>query len=105
MINAPADPTLVGGKVVDPIRGHLAQFLVREVLRLDPTRLTARLPLPARSPVISYDFLLLGIHRNHGLTTALERADFAVNVLELVVAIGVILPLLGLAVGLQAIAH
>src|SRR5947199_5654424 len=105
MIDTHADPAIVGGKIVDPVRGHFAQFLVREVLRLDSARLTAWFPLPAGSPVISYDFLLLGIDRDHGLTTALERADFAVDVLELVVAVGVILPFLGLAIGLQAIAH
>src|SRR5208337_3311479 len=74
MIDPDAHPALIGGKVVDPVGGYLAQFLVREVLRSDPARLTARFPLPARSPVISY-FYCIG--PMHGGTCFLEiTCDF-----------------------------
>src|SRR5512135_1081031 len=54
--------------------------------------------------LIAHQFLLLGIDRDDRLTAPLERPDLAVDVLELRVAVGVILPLLRLAVGLQVIA-
>ena len=54
--------------------------------------------------MVSDQFLLLGIDRDDRLATPLERSDLAVDVLELGIAVGVILPLLGLAVGLEVVA-
>src|SRR5262249_56876408 len=60
-------------------------------------------PFLAGVLVIADQFLLLGIDRDDRLAAPLERPDLAVDVLELGVAVGVILPLLRLAVGLQVI--
>ena len=103
MTDPHVDPPFVGRLIVDPVRRHLALLLVREVLRLDAPRPTVRLPFLARILVIADHFLLLGVHRDHRLAPPLERADPAVDVLELGIAIGVVLTLLGLAVGLEAV--
>src|SRR5271166_6112412 len=66
-------------------------------------RPTARLPLLARILVIADQFLLLGVHRDHRLAPPLQRADLAVDVLELGVAVRVVLTLQRLAVGLEAV--
>src|SRR5271166_1320400 len=103
MTDPHVDPPLVGRLIVDPVRRHLALLLVREVLRLDAPRPTVRLPFLARILVIADQFLLLGVYRDHRLAPPLERADPAVDVLELGIAVGVVLTLLGLAVGLEAV--
>jgi hypothetical protein len=54
--------------------------------------------------VIPDQFPLLGVHRDHGLVPLLEPSDAAIDVPELGVAIGMVAPLLGLAIGREAIA-
>ena len=54
---------------------------------------------------VADQFLLLGIHRNDRLPSALEGLHLRIDVLELGVPIRVRRPLAGLAVGLQAVAQ
>src|SRR4051794_26733613 len=103
VVDPDADPALIPIQVVDALRDHLAQPLVREILGTDLLRPTARPPLAAGIAEIPDQFLLPGIDRDHRLTVSLEVADPPVDMLKLGVAIGMIVAFLGLAVGLQAI--
>src|ERR1700693_675403 len=101
--DAPAHPTLVGCRAVHALRRCLAQRLVREVLGLALPRLSLRFPFPPRILVISYPFLRLCVHRYHRLAAPLAQAYQLIDVLELSVSVRVLLPLVGLAVRLQAV--
>jgi hypothetical protein len=48
---------------------------------------------------------LLGVDRDHRLIVGLEGADLGIDVLELGVAIGMVAAVVGLAVGLTAVAE
>src|ERR1019366_74998 len=61
-------------------------------------------PLAAMILVVADQFLLLRVHGNDGLARPQSLFDCAVDMPELRVAIGVRVPLLGLAVALQAVA-
>jgi hypothetical protein len=61
-------------------------------------------PLAALVLVIADQFLFLRVHGNDGLACPQSAFDGAVDMPELRVAIGMIVPLLGLAVALQAVA-
>jgi hypothetical protein len=68
-------------------------------------RIAFATPLPARVPVFSHQFLLLGVHRDRRLRLALACPHPPIDILELGVAVGMSRALLGLAVALQAIAR
>src|SRR5580658_3906667 len=61
-------------------------------------------PLTARILVIADQFLLLGVHGNDRLASPQSVFDGTIDMPELRVAVGMILPFLGLAVTLQAVA-
>src|SRR5262249_52668894 len=89
-------------EVVDSVRDRLALGEVGEVVRVDLHGFAARLPLSAGVLEGADELLLLGVDRDRGLAVALELPDFACDVAELCVAIGVVGTLGGLAVGLEA---
>ena len=68
-------------------------------------RLALGPPLAPRIAKISNQFLLLGIHGDHGLAAPLELADLLADMPELRVPVGVAGPFAGLAIALQAIAR
>src|ERR1017187_3820781 len=66
---------------------------------------TASLSAATPAPVfeISHQFLLLGINRDHRLIESDVAPDFAIDVLELSIAVRMRVSFLGLPVGLQAV--
>jgi len=104
VVHAHADPALVPAQVVDPLGDRLAQDLVLEVLGPDLLRMAPPMPLPPGIAEIPDQLLLLGIDRDDRLALRLEGAHLAGDILELGVTIRVVAALLGLAVGLEAVA-
>src|ERR1017187_10559023 len=66
-----------------------------------PDSLSAATPAPVFE--ISHQFLLLGINRDHRLIESDVAPDFAIDVLELSIAVRMRVSFLGLPVGLQAV--
>jgi hypothetical protein len=68
-----------------------------------------RLALGAEFPPVILEvpdqFLLLRVHRNHGMVTRQTPLDLRIQMLELSVTVRVAVPLPGLAVGLQTVAE
>lgn len=67
--------------------------------------LSLRLPFTPAVFEIADQLLLLGVHRDHGLTLLLVGVYLRVDVLELGVAVDMSTALAGLAIGLQAVAE
>src|SRR3954449_6997488 len=101
MVHADADPTGIGGKIVDAIRHCPAQFLDQEIMHPNVLRLALRVPLPAAVPEVADQFLLLRVYRDHRLLLGQRRGNALADVGELRIAIRVAATLPGLAVGLQ----
>jgi hypothetical protein len=53
--------------VVDPVRVHLAQVGVFEVMHPNPIRVAGRAPLRASVVDLPDELLLLGVHTDHRL--------------------------------------
>src|ERR1039457_1851693 len=66
-------------------------------------RIPFRPPLAPPVFEISHQFLLLGINRDHRLIESDVAPDFAIDVLELSIAVRMRVSFLGLPVGLQAV--
>src|SRR5579862_9036182 len=105
MVNADADPTLVGSQVIDPVGSDLAQFLVFEVLAADLFGLSVWLPLLARILEIPHQFLLFRVYRDDRLPTSLEGTYLAGYVFKLSIPVGMTTPFSGFAIGLQTVTH
>src|SRR3974377_1242640 len=92
VIGAHVDPAGVRGQVVDPVRGGLVQLLVGEVVHAYPLGLPGRRPFRPAVLEVPDILLLLGVHADHRAAVGLERCDLGVDVPELGVAVGVLLP-------------
>lgn len=79
VVYADADPPLVARNVVDAIRNGLAQLLVQKVVNPDFLWFALGLPFAAAVFEIAYQFLFLGVHRDHRLTAHLKGTHQAVN--------------------------
>lgn len=77
----------VGAEVVDAIGDRLAQFVILEVVHPHGGRLARGMPLLPGILEVPHQLLLLGVHRDHGLTALLELLGAPRNVLELRVAV------------------
>ena len=73
MIDANAYPPLIPGNIIDTVRDGLAQFFVHEIVDEHLVRLSLRPPFTAAVAEIANQLLLLGIHRDYGLVSFLER--------------------------------
>src|ERR1700733_13036595 len=102
VIGADRNPPLVLREIVDPVRDRLALGEAGEVVRVDAHGVSLRLPLPSGVLEGPDELLLLGVDRDRGQAMALKFPDFARDVVELRVAIGVVGPLVGLADRLEA---
>ena len=103
MIHADAHPSRVVGDIVDPIRRGTAQLGNHEVVHANFLGIPLRPPFPPIILEITHQLLLLGVHGNHRLAPLQVIANFLVDVLELLVAVGVAGPFQRFAVGLQAV--
>ena len=102
VIDADADPALVGGDVVDAVGNGPAVGRDHEVVHAHFLGLALGAQLPAGVPEIANQLLFLGVDRDRRLAGPPEAADAGVDVLELGVAVGMLAALAGLGVGLQA---
>src|ERR1035441_6854970 len=102
VVGAHVDEPGIASEVVDSVgigAGHLG---TGKIMPVDLVRRPRFTPLAALVLVVADQFLLLRIHGNDGLARPQSLFDGAVDMPELRVAIGMIVPLLGLAVALQA---
>src|SRR5512143_2632797 len=88
VFEADADPSLVGGDIVDPVRNRLAVGRDHEVVRAHFFGLAFAPQLTAGVPEVANQLLLLGIDRDRRLTGPPEAADACIDMLELGVAVG-----------------
>ena len=102
MVHAHADPTGIGGQIVDPIGHRTAQFLDQEVMHPDLFGLAVRAPLPPGVLEVPHQFLLLRVHRDHRLPLGQRMRDARADMGELRVAVRMAVALAGLAVSLEA---
>ena len=102
MVGADVHPARVRGQVVDPVWDRLAQYLVGEVVIVDPDRISGGPPFPAAVAVLADQFLLLGVHADHRFPGIAVLPDLLVEVAELGVPVRDLVPLDGLGVALQA---
>src|SRR6266446_9575626 len=103
MVNADTHPTRIGGEVVNPVRHRAAELLEQEVMDPDLFRTTLRAILAAVVAEIPYQFLLLGVDRDHRLLFSQRGGHLGVDVAELRISVGVAVALRGLAVALQTV--
>ncbi|OGT88625.1 MAG: hypothetical protein A2514_06905 [Gammaproteobacteria bacterium RIFOXYD12_FULL_61_37] len=103
MIRPHIDPADIQDRVVNAIGRSLSQLSVWKIMNLDLRRLPLGMPLASRLFGVTYQLLFLGIHRDDRISSALELLHLGVDVFELVVAIRMRIPLLGLTISLKAI--
>lgn len=103
MIDADADPALVGPDIVDAIRDRLAQGLVHEVVNAHEFGRSLGLPFASAVLEIAKEFLLFRIDRNRRVVAILKALHLVVDVLELGVAVRVLRPFTRLTVALEAV--
>src|SRR5712692_6794855 len=103
MVHSHAHPTAVAALLVDPVRKSLAEFLIGKIMNVHRLRGSLRLPLPACILELPHWFLLLGIYCNHGLSPLLKGPRLSSDIFELGIAVRMLRPRLGFAVGLQTV--
>ena len=96
-------PPQVEFRIVDTSGNRLGDVRVGEIMHIDLDRLAFRLPFLPGIPVVSDEFLLLGVGDDWP-ASAQERLALALDVTKLNIAIGMLLPFFGLGITLQAVA-
>src|SRR4051794_12247380 len=71
VIDPNADPTLIGGDIVDAVGRDLAEVRINEIIDANFLRLSFWLPFLATVLEIADQFLLLGVDGNHRITNRL----------------------------------
>src|SRR6266700_4760643 len=104
VVRAYVDEAGVAPQVVDPVGIGAGHFGTGKIMSVDLVRRPRLAPLAALVLVVADQFLLLRVHGNDGLARPQGEFNGSVDMPELRVAIGVIVPLLGLAVALQTVA-
>jgi hypothetical protein len=102
MVHPNTDPTGIAGDIVNAIRHRPAERLAQEVIHLHLFRIALWTPLPPGILEVANQFLLLRVDRDHRLLRRQRGCHALIDVKELRVAVGMIAPLAGLAVALQA---
>lgn len=77
MIDADADPAVVGGEVIDAVGDGFAEVRVDEVVDTYRYGLALGLPLAAAVAEVADELLLLGVDGDDGLGLALPRGASA----------------------------
>jgi len=103
VIDTDGDVRGVVGDVVDAVGDCLAVSGTGEVVGVDRDGFPAAVPLPPGLGEPADEFLLLGVHADHGLTSGQGGADGVVDVAELGVTVGVLGAFEGLTGALQAV--
>src|SRR5215471_2462136 len=105
MIGPDIHESRIAPDIVNAIRVCSGHVGLGEVMPAHLARLSRRKPLLVAVVVIPEEFFLLRIHRNHRPALLEIWLHGGVDVSELRIPIGMILPLLGLAVALQTVAQ
>src|SRR3989454_7108907 len=103
VIRSHVHETPVAIDIVDAVGIRAGNVGAREVVPLNLDRLLLRQPLPSSVRIVSDQFLLLGVHRDDGRPLCQGPLDLRVDVAELRVAVGMVVPLFHLTVALQAV--
>ena len=98
VVDADTHPAFVAAQVVDAVGNGLAQCSCPEVMRTNLFRVALGPPLPPAILEIAHQFLLFRVHRDGRLPATLKAAHLLVDVLELCVAVGMLIPFARLAV-------
>src|SRR6266481_4921519 len=93
MGTAHGHPPLIALRIVDTTRDRLGNGRVGEIMHVHLNRLPFRLPFLPGIPVVSDQFLLLGVDRNHGPSATQERLALALDVAKLSIPIGMLFSL------------
>src|SRR3954469_12577347 len=96
-------PPLIVLLIVDTTRYRLGHVRVGEIMHIHLNRLALRLPFLPGIPVVSDQFLLLGIDRDDWPASAQERPALALDVAKLSIPIGMLLSFFGLGITLQTV--
>jgi hypothetical protein len=83
MIRANTDPSTIGGLIIDAIGEAFPELFIDKIIDTHFFRLAFWLILTAGMVKIPEKFLLLRIHRNHGLASLLKSFDLRMNIMEL----------------------
>ena len=105
MVGPHVHPAGVGGQIVDPVRGDLAEFLIGEVVIINPPRRALRLPFGAAVFEVADQLFLLAIDRDHRDPGRQAPGHQVIDVAELGVAVRVLAAFDRLGVALQAVAQ
>src|SRR5580693_7538658 len=105
MGTAHGHPPFIALRVVDTTRHRLGDVRVGEIMHVHLDRLPFGLPFLPGIPVVSDQFLLLGVDRDDRPPSAQERLALALDVAELSIPVGMLLPFPGLGVTLQAVVY
>ena len=103
VVRARVDETGVAPQVVNPIGISARNLGSWKIMPVDLLRRPCLAPLAALILIVADQFLLLRVHRNDRFAYPQRLFDGAVDISELRVAVGMIAPLLGLAVALQTV--
>src|ERR1700694_329403 len=87
MIDADTHPSGVLRQVINAVRRGTSKFRNHEIMHTHAFRLSSRPPVLAAVFEISYQFLLLGVDRNHRLASADILLNLGVDVLKLRIAV------------------
>src|SRR4051794_9754527 len=81
------------------------KLLVLEVVNFGSPRIAFGAIIGSLVTVVADQLLLLCVYRDHRLIVGLEGAHLSIDVLELGIAVGMLAPVVGLAVALPAVAE
>ena len=104
VVGAHVDEPRVALQVVNPVRVRAWDVGTGKVMAVHLQGLFRGQPLLAGIVVVSQQFLLLRVHGDDGRALGQSPLDLCVDMAELRVTVGMILPLFRLAVALQAVA-
>src|SRR6058998_194322 len=103
MVRSNVDKSGVASNVVNAVGESARNLWAGKIVTLNVGRLLGHAPLPPCIFVVANEFLLFRVDRNNWGALPQVSLDRKIDVPELCIAILVILPLLGLAVALQAV--
>ncbi len=102
-VGTDVDPAGVGGDVIDPVGGDLAQCRVGEVVHIRLPRRSGGFPFPTGSGEVADQHLLLRVDADHRITGCLKLCRLGVEITELGVPVGMLGAFEGFDVRLQAV--
>src|ERR1700730_18114315 len=103
MGTAHGHPPLIAPLIVDTTRHRLGNVRVGEIMHVHLNGLPLRLPFLPGIPVVSDQFLLLGVDRDDRPAAAQEPLALASDVAKLSIPVGMLFSFFGLGITLQTV--